>query len=180
MMIKQQDAVGLAMFDEKIHTYLPPHATKAYLRQILIRLQQAAPAGRTGAGRSLHQIADRIRRRGLVIIISDLLDEPDQVMSAVKHFRHKKNEVIVMQVLDPLERSFEFGADALFKDLETDEKITTRPYQIQRAYREAMQGFLDRYKRECLEHYVDYVLMDTSTPFDTAILGYLSKRERIQ
>ena len=85
-----------------------------------------------------------------------------------------------MQVLDPLERSFEFGTDALFKDVETSETVTTRPYQIQRAYRNAMQVFLDRYKRECLENFVDYVLMDTATPFDVAIFRYLSKRERIQ
>jgi len=180
MMIKQQDAVGLALFDERVHTFLPPHATKGYLRQILIRLQQAVPSGVTGAGRSLHQVADRIRRRGLVIVISDFLDNPDQVISALRHFRHKKNEVIVMQVLDPLERSFEFGTDAVFKDIETAEKLTTRPYQIQRAYRGAMQRFLDRYKRECLENYVDYVLIDTSVPFDVALFEYLSKRERIQ
>ncbi len=180
MMIKQQDAVGLAMFDERVHTFLPPHATKGYLRQILIQLQKAVPAGKTGAGRSLHQVADRLRRRGLVIIISDFLDEPTEVMSAVKHFRHKKNEVIVMQVLDPLERSFDFGTDAMFRDLETAERVTTRPYQIQRAYRQAIQDFVARYKRECLENYVDYVLMDTATPFDTAILSYLSKREKIQ
>ncbi len=179
MMIKQQDAVGLAMFDEHIHTFLPPHATKAYLRQILVQLQNAVPAGQTGAGKSLHQVADRLRRRGLVIILSDFLDDPGSIMSAVKHFRHKKNEVIVMQILDPLERSFDFGTDALFRDLETAERITTRPYQIQRAYRRAIKDFVDRYKRECLENYVDYVLMDTATPFDAAILSYLSKRERI-
>lgn len=180
MMIKQQDAVGLAMFDEHVHTFLPPHATKAYLRQVLIRLQQAAPSGQTVAGKSLHQVADRIRRRGLVIVISDLLDDPVSVMSAIKHFRHKKNEVIVMQVVDPTERTFDFGTDATFRDVETLEKVTTRPYQIQRAYQEGMKEFLDRYKQECLENYVDYVLLDTSTPFDVAIFEYLNKRARIQ
>ena len=179
MMIKQQDAVGLAMFDERIHTFIPPHATKAYLRQVLVRLQQAVPAGRTVAGKSLHQVADRIRRRGLVIVISDLLDDPSMVMSAIKHFRHKKNEVIVMQVVDPAERLFDFGTDATFRDVETLETLTTRPYQIQRAYREGMQAFLDRYKKECRENYVDYVLLDTSTPFDVAIFEYLNKRARI-
>ena len=179
MMIKQQDAVGLALFDEALTEYLPPHATKAYLHQILITLQRLKASGRTGAGKSLHQVADRIRRRGLVIIISDLLDDPDEFVAALKHLRHKKNEVIVMHVLDPLERSFAFGPDAVFRDLETSERMPTQPAQIQHAYQEAMRAFVDRFKRECRENYVDYVLMDTGTPFDVALVEYLSKREKI-
>ena len=179
MMIKQQDAVGLAVFDERVTTYLPPHATKGYLRQILIELQRLKASNKTGAGRSLHQVAERIKRRGLVIVISDLLDSPDEVMAALKHFRHKKNEVIVMHVLDPLERTFAFGGDALFKDLETSDQIRTQPWQIQNAYRHEMAKFLERYKRECRENYVDYVLLDTKTPFDVALVEYLSRREKI-
>ncbi len=180
MMVKQQDAVGLTLFDEQITGYLPPRATRGYLRQLLITLQKIQPSGRTGAGRSLHQVADRIRRRGLVIIISDLLDDPASVIAALKHFRHKKNEVIVMHLLDPLERTFAFGADALFKDVETAETMMTQPWHIQQSYREAMAAFLERYKRECRENYVDYVLMDTQTPFDKALTEYLAKRSRLQ
>jgi uncharacterized protein (DUF58 family) len=179
MMIKQQDAVGLALFDEALSTYLPPHASKAYLRQLLIALQRVVPSGKTGAGVALHQVADRIRRRGLVIIISDLLDDQDAVIGALKHFRHKKNEVIVMQVLDPRERSFAFGGDAVFKDLESGETLRTQPWHIQISYQQAMRAFLERFKRECRENFVDYVLLDTATPFDVALLEYLSKRERI-
>jgi uncharacterized protein (DUF58 family) len=179
MMIKQQDAVGLVLFDRVINTYLPPHATRGYLRQILLTLQNAVPAGVTSTGRSLHQIAERIKRRGLVIVLSDLLDDPAEVMTALRHFRHKKNEVIVMQVLDPLERSFAFGGDAVFEDLETGKKVTTQPWQLQRAYQSEMRSFLERYKRECREHYIDYLLLDTVTPFDTALVEYLSKREKL-
>jgi len=103
MMIKQQDAVGLALFDEALTSYIPPHATRGYMRQLLIQLQHAQPSGRTGAARALHQVAERIRRRGLVVVISDLLDRQEEVMTALRHFRHKKNEVIVMHVLDPIE-----------------------------------------------------------------------------
>lgn len=179
MMIKQQDAVGLAVFDKQITTYLPPHATKGYLRQILVALQRLQASNRTGAGRSLHQVADRIRRRGLVVVLSDLFDRPDEVIAALKHFRHKKNEVIVMHVLDPLERSFAFGQDAVFKDMETGEQLMTQPWHIRKAYQREMQAFLERYKRECRENYVDYVLMDTATPFDVALTEYLHKRERM-
>jgi uncharacterized protein (DUF58 family) len=180
MMIRQQDAVGLALFDTELTTYLPPHSTRAYLRQLLIRLQHAVPGGRTGAGRALHQAAERMKRRGLVIIISDLLDDPDSIILALKHFRHKKNEVIVMHVLDPMERSFAFGNDAVFRDLETAERMMTQPWHVAAAYREAMAAFLERFKRECREHAIDYVMMDTQTPFDVALTEYLAKRQRIQ
>lgn len=179
MMIKQQDAVGLAAFDEGLTTYLPPHATRAYLRQMLIALQRLEPGRGTSAGKSLHQIADRIRRRGLVVILSDLLDNQDEILAALKHFRHKKNEVIVMHILDPRERTFSFESDALFRDLETSETLMTQPWQVRKAYAGAMTAFLERYKRDCREHYVDYVLMDTGTPFDVALLEYLIKREKI-
>lgn len=157
----------------------PPHATRGYLRQILLTLERLKAGNRTGAGRSLHQVADRLRRRGLVIVVSDLLDDPSEVIAALKHFRYKKNEVIVMHVLDPLERSFAFGDDAVFKDLETEERLMTQPWQIQKAYQLEMRSFLDRYRKECRENYVDYVLLDTATPFDVALLEYLAKRERI-
>jgi len=179
LMIRQQDAVGLACFDEELRSYLPPHTTRAYLRRLLINLRNARPSGKTGAARSLHQAADRMKRRGLVIVISDLLDDPAGVIGALKHFRHKKNEVIVMHVLDPLERTFAFGSDAVFRDVETAERITTLPWQIQASYRGAMARFLEAYKRDCREHAIDYVMMDTATPFDVALTEYLARRERL-
>ncbi len=179
LMIRQQDAVGLVCFDEELRSYLPPHTTRAYLRRVLISLQKARPSGRTGAARSLHQAADRMKRRGLVIIISDLLDDPAGVIGALKHLRHKKNEVIVMHVLDPMERSFAFGSDAVFRDVETAERVTTLPWQIQASYRAAMAQFIDTYKRECSEHAIDYVMMDTETPFDVGLTEYLARRERL-
>jgi uncharacterized protein (DUF58 family) len=178
-MVQQQDAVGLALFDETISAFLPPHATRAYLRQILAALQNLRGGSGTAAGRSLHLVAERIRRRGLVIILSDLFDDPDQVLAAFKHFRHKKNEVIVMHVLDPLERSFAFGEDATFEDLETRERMVTQPWHVRRAYAESLKAFVERYKRECREHQIDYVLLDTHTPFDVALMEYLSKRQRL-
>ena len=114
----------------------------------------------------------------LVVVISDLLDDTREVMTALRHLRHKKNEVIVMHILDPLERSFAFGSDALFEDIETTERIMTQPWQIQKAYQKEMAAFLERYKKECRENYVDYVLLDTKTPFDVALVEYLSKREK--
>jgi uncharacterized protein (DUF58 family) len=179
LMVQQRDAVGLTVYDERIRTYMPPHATKSYLREILKQLENLEAGSKTGTGQSLHEIAERLKRRGLVVILSDLFDKPEEVMTAFKHFRHRKNEVIVMQVLDPMERSFAFGGDAIFKDMETAEELTTQPYHIQQAYQETMHKFLDTYKRECREHNIDYVLLDTSTPFDVALFQYLSKRQKM-
>jgi uncharacterized protein (DUF58 family) len=179
LMVQQRDAVGFTIYDEAIRLYMPPHATKQYLKEILRQLEILKPAGRTSTANSLHIIAERIKRRGLIIVLSDLFDTPAEVMTALRHFRHKKNEVIVMQILDPLERSFAFGSDAVFKDLETSEELITRPWHIQKAYQDGMRKFIDIYKKECREHNIDYILLDTSTPFDTALFEYLHKRSRI-
>jgi uncharacterized protein (DUF58 family) len=179
LMVQQRDAVGFTSYDENIHTYMPPHATKTYLREILKHLENLTPSNKTATADSLHSIAERIKRRGLVIILSDLFDNPQEVMGALRHFRHKKNEVIVMHVLDPMERSFAFGRDAVFKDLETSEELMTQPWHIQKSYQEAMQRFLETYKRGCRENNIDYVLLDTSTPFDVALFEYLHKRQRL-
>jgi uncharacterized protein (DUF58 family) len=179
LMMQQRDAVGLLTYDDAIRSVIPPHATKAHLRRILIELEHLTPSNKTKTGFALHRLAERMPRRGLVIVLSDLFDDPAQVLAALKHFRHNNHEVLVMQILDPLERSFAFGSDAVFRDVETGEEMPTQPYQIQRAYRQEMEQFLDHYKRECRENNIDYVLLDTSMPFDTALVNYLNKRKRL-
>jgi len=179
LMIEQRDAVGLTVFDEGIRVSLPPRATRSYLREILKELESARPANKTGTSKSLHRIAEQIKRRGLVIVLSDLFDSPESVMTALKHFRHKGHEVVVMQILDPLERSFAFESDAIFKDLETHEEVMTQPWHIQKAYQQSMLEFLGYYQRQCRDNNIDYVLLDTSTPFDKALFEYLNKRKRM-
>lgn len=180
LMIKQRDAVGLAIYDEKIREYLPPRSTNSYLKLIFKELATMRGSSWTGTAPSLHEIAERIKRRGLVIILSDFFDNPGQVISAWKHFRHRKNEVIIIQVLDPLEKSFAFGGDSVFKDMETSEELMTQPWHIQRSYQQEMKRFLDRYKKECRENSIDYLLVDTTTPFDVALLEYLTKRQKMK
>ena len=179
LMVEQRDAVGLTVYDETVRSFLPPHATRWYLKQLLKELENTIPGNKTSTAQSLHGVAERIKRRGLVIVLSDLFDDPKQVMNSLKHFRYKGNEVVVMQVLDPLERSFAFGTDAIFKDLETQEELMTQPWHIQKAYQQSMREFLDFYKRECRENNIDYVLLDTATPFDKALFEYLNKRKRM-
>ena len=179
LMVQQRDAVGLTVYDQSIRTSLPPHATQAYLRKILLDLERVQPGNGTGTAASLHRIAEQMQRRGLAVILSDLFDDPSEVLAAMKHFRHNRHEVLVLQILDPLERSFAFGGDAVFRDLESGEEMMSQPYHLQRAYQKEMQAFVERYKRECRENNIDYVLMDTATPFDTALFQYLTKRRRM-
>ncbi|MFH0989096.1 MAG: DUF58 domain-containing protein [bacterium] len=179
LMIEQRDAVGLTVYDEQVRKSLPPRATRLYLNQILRELEHLEAANKTGTAQSLHEVAERIKRRGLVIVLSDLFDDPQSVITALKHFRHRGNEVIVMQILDPLERSFAFGSDAVFRDLETREELLTQPWHVQKAYRKSMQEFLDLIKKECRENAIDYILLDTATPFDTSLIEYLNKRRKM-
>jgi uncharacterized protein (DUF58 family) len=179
LMINQQDAVGVSLFSEKINKFLPPKAKRSYLQEILIALSSVTASDKTNTAASLNSIAEKINRRGLVIVVSDFFDEIESVLNALKHFRYKRNEVLVFQILDPLEMSFAFGKDAIFKDLETEDEITTQPYQIQKAYRDAMKEFTDKIKAECLNSKIDYYLMDTSQPYDKALLSYLQKRSKL-
>ncbi len=179
MMIMQQDAVGLTLYSEKIDKYLPPKSTRGYLKQILMNLAEAKSSNKTNTAANLNSIAEKIKRRGLVIIVSDLFDDLDSILTALKHFRYQKNEVIVFQILDPMERSFSFGSDAVFKDLETEDEMTTQPYQIQKAYREAFNDFINKIKNECLNSNIDYNLIETSEPFDKALFNYIQKRSKI-
>ena len=179
LMVEQRDAVGLSVYDEVVRTSIPPRATQSNLRQLLKELETIVPSNKTGIAASLHQVAEQIKRRGLVIVLSDFFDDPVNVITAFKHFRHKGNEVIVMQILDPMECSFAFGSDAVFKDVESQEELMTQPWHIQKAYQDSMRQFLENYKRECRENAIDYLLLDTSTPFDKALMEYLTKRRRL-
>ena len=180
LMVNQQDAVGLALYSDKIEKYYPPKSSKPYLQEILKAFSQVTNSGSTNTAACLHQIAEKIQRRGMVIIISDFFDDLNSVLSAVKHFRYKKNDVIIFQILDPLERSFAFGRDAIFKDLESGEEITTQPFQIQKAYKEAMNAFTGQIKNECLNANIEYNLFDTKTSFDKALFSYIQKRNKIK
>jgi uncharacterized protein (DUF58 family) len=179
LMLKQRDAVGLVVFDQKIRRYLPPRSVNSYLSLLLQELTRVKSMSKTDVSSTFHQLAERIKRRGLIIIFSDLLDDPHRVISGLKHFRHKKHEVVVFHILDPYERSFDFKQDAQFQDLETGDKIPTQPWFIRAAYRELVADFVQTYKKQCLENNIDYVLLDTVQDFDRALLEYLLKRKRI-
>lgn len=179
LMIRQRDAVGLILFDEKIRRYLPPRSITTYLDQILKELDQTKSGSKTNISAALHQMAERIKRRGLIILFSDLFDEPREVISGLKHFRHKKHEVILFHILDPFELTFEFKNDSIFKDLETGEEINTQPWHIRREYQNQVEEFIKNYKKVCRENKIDYITLNTKQDYDRALFEYLLKRKRI-
>lgn len=179
LMLKQRDAVGLVTFDEKIRHYIPPRSRTGHIHVLLQELANQQASDKTDIASALHEMAERISRRGLVVICSDLLDDPDKIISGLKHFRHKKHEVILFHILDPRERDFAFPQEAVFKDLETGEELTTLPWQIKKHFKEATEAFSARIASECRQSKIDYHLIDSSEPFDKALYAFLAKRERL-
>jgi uncharacterized protein (DUF58 family) len=176
LMIGQQDAVGTMLFAEHPLQYVPPRSVRSHLDVVLKCLSQGEPSGRTRLGPALHELAERIKRRGLVILLSDLLDTPSEVLSGLQHFRHRHHEVIVFHVLDPDEIEFPYTDASTFVDMETGAQLTTEPWEIAARYREKLEGWRGNYSRSCREQRIDYVPLDTRTPFDKALLAYLEKR----
>lgn len=179
LMIRQQDAVGGAIYDSEIKKFLPAYSRPSYLQEVINMLASATPSHITGTAKALNVMAERIKRRGLVIVISDFLDDPQEVISALKHFRHKQNEVLAIQVLDPLELSFEFGNGATFRDMETNEKMVTQPLLIKDSYVKAVEDFTLQIKQGCRNSGIDYLLLDTSVAFDKALIEYINKRRKL-
>lgn len=178
MLQRQQDAVGLGIYDEDIRVFMPARLKASYLREILKALQTTAPSNKTRTQASLRLILERIKRRGLVIVISDFLDIAEDVITSLKLIRHAGHEVIAFHVLDPVERTLSLkSSDATIYDLETNEFIKTQPYQLQASYQKAIDAYIETLRSELTAERIDYLLMDTTTPFDKALTEYLYKRQ---
>ena len=177
LMLKQRDSVGLAVFDTNIRDYIPPRGAAPHLHAIMSVLEKAQPGNETNISAILHELAKRIVRRGLVIVISDFLDQPSDVLSALKHFRHRKHEVIVFHLLDTAEMTFPFEGPVVFQDMETGKTLQTQSEALKAGYLEQLNSFIQDYRRGCGSSLIDYVQIDTSTPFDYALSSYLSRRK---
>lgn len=180
LLVKQRDAVGLALFDERVSEYLPHRSVKRHLFHLLRSLEAVAPGARTGISRALHELAELLTRRGLVVLVSDLLDDPDEVTAGLRHFRHRGHEVIVFHVLDPREIDLDLRGETRFRDLETGETLRTQPWFVRREYRRSVDAWRHTIGRRCVEHGIDYVPVSTATPFDEVLAAYLGKRRRLR
>ena len=179
LMLKQQDATGLTLFDSKVRSHIPSRSRSSHLNVILGGLNQIVSGPETNIAPILHQSAETIRKRGLIILLSDLFDNQDAVMNGLKHFRHKGHEVIVFHILDRQEINLDFSDRTLFRDKETGEEIITEPWHIQESYMKTVGEFIDTYRRKCRNNKIDYVPLVTDQLLDTALSEYLVKRKRI-
>ncbi len=179
LMLQQTDSVGLALFREQARPYIPPLAKSAHLPVILDALDAAKPEGRADLARVLDELSDRIKRRGLVIIFSDLLDDPAPILRALKLFRHRRHEIILFQVLDPWEIDFPFEKTTLFVSMEDDRRVVSDPKAIAKHYRLELRQLLETYRVECLANQIDYLLFNTGEPLNRVLTQYLATREQV-
>jgi uncharacterized protein (DUF58 family) len=179
LMLRQRDAVGLSLFDSKIRRILLPRSVSSYLQPILSELDSIEAGKDTNIGSILHTMSERLKRRGLIILISDLYDDPVNVLSGLRHFRYNQHEVLVFHLLDPAEKNFDFEGDVEFEDLESGSKIRTYPWYIRDEYREAFTKFEQNYRRQCREYLIDYHLLTTNQTLDLALIEYLIKRKKL-
>ncbi|HEX2310758.1 MAG TPA: DUF58 domain-containing protein [Vicinamibacterales bacterium] len=180
LMNRQRDAAGLVTFDERILGWLPPSIRPGHLRALLVTLDRLPDGAKTDAGRPLHQLADALAKRGMVVLISDLLDEPARVIDGLKHFRFRGNDVLVFHVLDRSELTFPFDRPVRFRDLESGEEVIATPSEVRDEYLAGIRGLIETYRRELRTVGIDYQLLDTSEPLDRALLSYLAVRGRRQ
>jgi uncharacterized protein (DUF58 family) len=176
MTLQQQDSVGLATFDETVQRYLKPAGQASHLKELL-HIMDVSPARRkSDIGVVFHDLAERFKKRGVVAIFSDFFDEVPRIISGLKHFRHRRHEVVVFHILDPAEIEFPFRDTTLFKGLEGLPEILTEPHALRRAYQAELSTYLAELKKACRMVDIDYVPMRTDEDLDIPLSGYLASR----
>jgi uncharacterized protein (DUF58 family) len=179
LLLRQNDAVGLVEFDSGVRKFIPPRAHPTQFRRILDSLDGIEPGGETDVGAVLHEAAERTKRRGLIIVISDLIDNEESIASGLGHFRHNNHEVIVFHTMDPAELEFPYDRLTRFKDMEGAGRVVVNPKSLRARYLSRISQFTDTVKRDCFERRISYELCDTSQPYDKFLAAYLDKRSRI-
>jgi uncharacterized protein (DUF58 family) len=178
-MLHQNDAVGLVVFDRHVRHFLPPRARPTQFRRVLDLLDNTPAEGDTDVGAVLHQVAERIKRRGLVIVISDLLDDAPAVINGLQHFRHDQHEVLVFHVMDDAELNFPYDRLTRFKDMEGVGRVVVNPKSLRSRYLARIGAFLNQLKTDCFDRKISYNLVNTTQPYDVFLAEYLEKRARL-
>ena len=179
LLLRQGDAVGLTVFDDAVRTRIRPRGGRRHWSEIVRALSAAQAQGRTETGAPLREVASRLRRRGLVVLMSDLLIDPDETLLALRFLRHRGHEVLVFHLLDPGEKQLPAVADARFVEPETGEEMAVRVSDMRSEYEAAVQSALAEWRRQLQPHGIDHVLVETDKPFALALRAYLHKRTRL-
>ncbi len=176
LILRQQDSVGLVTFDREVRAVVRASSQPSNLKHLIQVMEQSPAARKTATGPIFHDLAERLKKRGLVIVISDLFDNVPSLLTGLKHFRHRRHEVIVFHVLDPAEEDFPFRQATKFKGLEALPEVVTEPRRLRQAYQAEFQKFLQQVRTGCREHNVDYVKIRTDQTLDVALSSYLADR----
>jgi uncharacterized protein (DUF58 family) len=177
LLTRQQDPVGLVLFDEKANTVLPPNATQSQVIVMSGLLEKCVPARKTELGGLLRSLTDQSRRRSLMIIVSDLFTDLDLVYEGLNRLRFLGHEVLVLQVLDRDEMELPFDGPTVFRDIEGEEELFAEPWAFRRSYQKAMEAFLDGVRQECGKRGYDHVRFLTDEPLATALSSFLHARQ---
>lgn len=176
MVLQQQDSIGLATFDERVQRYVRPSGQPSHLKEVLQVMDRSPARAKSDIGAIFHDLAERFKKRGVVVVLSDLFDEPSRILTGLRHFRHRRHEVIVFHILDPAEIDFPFRQTTLFKGLEDLPEILTEPYALRKAYQEELGAFLTELRKGCRASDIDYVPLRTDEMLDGPLSTYLASR----
>ncbi|MCG8467366.1 MAG: DUF58 domain-containing protein [Gemmatimonadetes bacterium] len=179
LLTQQGDATGLIAFDDAIRGHIRPRSTRRHWRRLLAELTGLEPSGKTDAGSAIKDLSGRLQRRGMVVLISDLLVEPETTRTALRYLRHRGHEVILFHILDPGELELPAAGEAIFFDPETGEELGANSAALRKQYREAVQGAIAGWRRDALRAGADYALLTTDTPLGLALRQFLRKRARL-
>jgi uncharacterized protein (DUF58 family) len=176
---KQRDAVGFTSYADDIVDFVPARGSIGHLNTVLHTIERAQAGAKTNFIKSLVNASERLRRRGIVVVISDLYEDPDNVLNGLRHLAFRGNDVIVFQILDPEELRFDFPDAAQFVDMETRSEMHVIPDYVRQEYRKLLQRQIAQYEKECRKDRMDFALIDTSQPLDSALFSYLVKRQQL-
>lgn len=178
LVLKQRDSVGLVTFDNEIRASLRASSSPSHWEQLVRVMEQSVAERKTSVGAIFHDVAERLRRRGIVVILSDMFDDVETAVAGLKHLRHRRSEVILFHVLDPAELEFPFEEATRFRGLEAWPDVVTEPKALRRAYLDEFQRYLRQLEQGCRSAQIDYVLMRTDRSLETAMSSYLSSRQK--
>lgn len=176
LLIRQRDATGLAVIDRGVREYIPARAAPGHMRNLMELLDGVEPRGDTSLADALSALAAQLSRRGLIVVISDLIDDPERVLDSLKLLRHRKHEVIVFHLMDRQEWELGYEGGIRFRDLEGDETIDSDPVRLRQPYREALEKTVETYREGCLEHRIGYEWVLTDTPLERLLPAFLARR----
>jgi uncharacterized protein (DUF58 family) len=180
LVLRQQDAVGLACFSRDVGYRLAPHSGMGALRPLIAGLASTRAAQTTRLGLVLDRIAERVRNKSLILLVSDLLDKPEEILKGLQHLRHRRHDVIVFHVLDEYELTFPFQRMTLFEGLEEYPKLLVDPRALRKAYLDEIHGFCETLRKGCVRQSIDYVRVSTDQPLDFVLAKYLASRLSIR